>query len=259
MQQILDTLVAGQIYTFMLVFVRVGSAIMIMPTIGDSFVSANIRLLFALGLSVVVTPPLAPYIPQVSTIGDGFMVLVCMEAVIGLFIGTVARILISALDVAGMFISMQIGLASAQVFNPSMAAQGSIIGAMLSVTGVVLLFATNMHHLLIYAIFDSYQSFPPGALPAAEGMAQMITMSVAKSFAIGFQLALPFIMVALMTYIAMGVLARVMPQIQVFILAIPVQILLGLITLMLVFSTLFLVWIQYFEEGMMFFISSSAG
>lgn len=231
---------------------------MIMPTVGDSFVSARIRLLFALALCAVVTPALAPHLPNIMDMGDSFVLLVVMEAVIGLFIGTVARILISTLDVAGMLISSQMGLANAQIFNPGMASQGSIVGAMLSVTGVVLLFATNLHHVLIYAVFDSYISFPPGGLPATQSMAEMISLTVAKSFMVGFQLAVPFIVVGMMTYIMMGVLARVMPQIQVFIVVLPLQIFLGMVTLLLVVSTLFLIWLQYFEEGMMFFLVSTS-
>jgi len=256
---VLENVIAGQIYTFILLFVRIGAALMLMPTIGDSFVPMNIRLMFALSLSVIMTPILQPHIPTIDEIGAHFLLLILMEGVIGIFIGSVAKILMSALDVAGMLISMQIGLANAQVFNPSMAAQGSLVGAFLSVVGVVLLFATNLHHLLILAIYDSYVAFPPGALPETGGMAHMIASTLSKSFAIGFKLSVPFIVVALMVYIGMGVLARVMPQIQVFILALPIQIMLGLMILLLVSSSLFLVWLQFFEDGMIFFLQSTGG
>jgi flagellar biosynthetic protein FliR len=118
---VLESIIAGQIYTFILLFVRVGAALMTMPTIGDSFIPANVRLLFALSLSVIMTPVMQPHIPEINVIGSQFLILILMEGVIGFFIGTVARILITALDVAGMLISMQTGLANAQVFNPGMA------------------------------------------------------------------------------------------------------------------------------------------
>jgi flagellar biosynthetic protein FliR len=254
---VLENLIAGQIYTFIMLFVRVGAAVMIMPTIGDSFVASNIRLMFALALSVIMTPVLEPHLPTITVIGTQFMLLILMEGIIGLFIGGIARILIAALDIAGMFISMQMGLANAQVFNPGFATQGSLVGAFLSITGVVLLFATNMHHLLIYAIYDSYVAFPPGALPETGGMAQMMAMTLSQSFLIGFKLAVPFMVVALMTYIGMGVMSRVMPQIQVFMLALPLQIVMGMFLLLLVFSSIFLVWLQYFEDGMMFFLNNT--
>jgi flagellar biosynthetic protein FliR len=116
-----------------------------------------------------------------------------------------------------------------------------------------------MHHLLIYAIYDSYLAFPPGALPESGGMAHMIAMTLSKSFAIGFQLAVPFIVVALLMYVGMGVLARVMPQIQVFMLALPLQIMMGLTLLMLTISSIFLIWLQYFQDGMTFFLQSTGG
>ena len=105
MLDIVQNVAAAQIYVFILIFVRVGTAFMIMPTMGDSFVSANIRLLFALGFSVLVTPALAPHLPTAVEIGNDFLLLIIMEVVIGVFIGTIARSLIATLDIAGMLIS----------------------------------------------------------------------------------------------------------------------------------------------------------
>src|SRR5690606_34345136 len=126
--------------------------------------------------------------------------------------------------------------ANAQIFNPSMATQGSIVGAFMSITGVVLMFSLNLHHLLIYGLVESYRLFPLGGIPDAGSMAELITRAVSSAFYVGFQIAMPFVVVALLIYIAMGVLARVMPQIQVFILALPLQITLSLLTLSLVTS-----------------------
>ena len=179
-----------------------------------------------------------------------------MEFIIGLFIGTIARVLMVALDIAGMIISMTSGLANAQVFNPSVAAQGSIAGAFLSVAGVTLLFVTNLHHMLIHGIVESYNLFPVGEIPDNSSMAQLMTQAFSTSFKIGFQLAVPFVVIALMLYIGMGVLARLMPQVQVFMLALPVQIMLSMITMGLVLSAMLLFWITQFENGMVFFLSN---
>ena len=81
------------------------------------------------------------------------------------------------------------------------------MGAFLSITAAVLLFATNLHHILIFAIIDSYQTFPTGGdMPPIGGVAQTIAKAVSQAFAIGFFMAVPFIMVSLLPYIAMGVL-----------------------------------------------------
>lgn len=252
MQSLLEEFVLSQLVVYILTFARVGSVMMIMPGIGDSFVSPNIRLAFALAFTVVVSPVTATYLPEVTS-NTQLVYLIISEIMIGLFIGTIARIFMAALDVAGMLISMNVSLANAQIFNPQMAGQGSIVGVFLSICGVVLLFATNLHHMLIYGMIDSYKTFPTGALPMMDDMAQTIVLAVSKSFMIGFYMAAPFLVVTLFLYIAMGVLGKLMPQIQVFILAIPVQIMLGLLVMILVFSTMMLYWLNNYDEAIQLF------
>ena len=256
MQSIEEFLVSG-VFAFILIFVRLGSALMIMPGIGDSFVPRNIRLMMALGMSFVLTPVVQGYIPSPIPAFPVLFALILMEFVIGIFFGTIARIFMVALDVAGMLISTTSGLANAQVFNPALATQGSITGAFLSMTGAVLLFATNMHHMLIYGIVESYQAFPVGEVPDTGSMAELMSRAFSASFLIGFQIAMPFVLVALLLYIGMGVLSRLMPQVQVFILTLPVQIMLSILTLMLVLSAAMLFWLAQFEEGMIFFLTAN--
>ncbi len=256
LQSIEEFLVSG-IFAFLLIFTRLGTAFMVMPGLGDSFVPANVRLLMSLAMAFVLTPIVQTFLPSPT---PGLLVLfslIIMEFIIGLFIGTVARVLMIALDVAGMIISMTSGLANAQVFNPSVSAQGSIAGAFFSMTGVTLLFVTNMHHMLIYGLVESYQMFPVGEVPHSGGMAELMSKAVAASFKIGFQISVPFVVVAILLYIGMGVLSRLMPQVQVFLLALPIQIMLSLLTMVLVLSTAMLFWLDRFEAGMIYFLTSA--
>jgi flagellar biosynthetic protein FliR len=251
-----DYMTAG-VFAFMLAFTRIGAAITIMPGVGDSFTPANIRLYIALGLSLCLAPVIMPYLPDPVPHTPVLLALIGMEFIVGLFIGTVARILMTALDTAGMVISMQSGLGNAQLFNPAFQTQGSLIGAFLSVTGVLVLFATNMHHLLFLGLAGSYELFPVGAVPDTGSMAEMVSAAIAGSFKIGVQIAAPFIVVSMCLYIGMGVLTRLMPQIQVFMLAMPLQILLSLVTLLLVVPSIFLFWVGRFEDGMIFFLQNT--
>lgn len=252
---LLETFLVQGVFAFMLTFVRIGSAITIMPGVGDSFTPRTIRLYIALGLSLVLSPLVAQYLPDPVPTTPILFTLIGMEFIVGIFIGTIARILMTALDTAGMAISMMSGLGNAQVFNPAFATQGSLIGALLSVTGVILLFATNMHHLLFLGLVGSYELFPVGAVPDAGSMAQLMARAVASSFMIGIQIAAPFMVVSLLVYIGMGVLTRLMPQIQVFLLALPLQIILSFITLSLVISVGLMFWLSKFEDGMVYFLS----
>ena len=211
----------------------------------------------ALGLALVLSPVIQPFVPDPIPALPVLFSLILMEFVIGLFIGTIARVLMAALDVAGMIISTTSGLANAQVFNPSLASQGSITGAFLSMVGVVLLFVTNLHHLLIYGLVESYHMFPVGDVPDSGSMAEMMSRAVSASFMIGFQLAIPFVIVAMLLYIGMGVLSRLMPQVQVFILTLPMQIMLSMITLFFILSAGMLFWLTKFEDGMTFFLTSA--
>ena len=224
----------------------------IMPGVGDTFTPQNIRLYIALGLSLVLAPLVADKLPDPVPAGMALFILIIMEFIIGLFIGTVARVFMVALDTAGMAISMASGLGNAQLFNPAFATQGSLVGAFLSITGMVMLFATNMHHLLFYGLVDSYNLFPVGSIPDAGSMAEVMTRAISNSFMIGVQIAAPFLVVSMLLYIGMGVLTRLMPQIQVFLLALPLQIMLSLVTLSLIISAAMLFWIGKFEDGMIF-------
>lgn len=256
MESLLTSYLNENIVTFMMLFARIGTAFMIMPGIGDSFISARVRLLFALAFVAVLTPVITPLLPPLDVTSFTFLWVMIRELVIGFFIGTVARIFMTALDTGGMLMSMQTGLGNAMVFNPQMAGQGSIIGAALSITGAVLLFATNLHHLLIYALVDSYKTFAVGGdLPLIAGMAQTIAKAVTQSFRIGFYMAIPFMMVSLLLYISMGVLGRLMPQIQVFILAMPVQIILGFLTLFVVVPAVMLYWLTAYDEAIRIFFA----
>lgn len=256
MEQTLQTFITQGVFAFILTFVRVGAAATIMPGIGDSMVPQNIRLYIALALSLVLMPMVLPYLPNPVPTTMVLFILIAAEFIIGAFIGTIARILMTALDTAGMIISMQSGLGNAQVFNPAMAAQGSLIGALLSLTGVTLLFVTDLHHLLFYGLLGSYEVFPVGQIPDSGSMAELISKAIASSFMIGVQLSAPFIVLSMMLYIGMGVLSRLMPQVQVFMLSLPLQITLSLLTLMLMFSAGMLFWLTKFEEGMMFFFGA---
>jgi len=252
---LLEQFLVQGVFAFILTFVRIGAAVTIMPGVGDTFTPQQIRLYIALGLSLVLSPLVMEHLPSPVPQTAVLFTLIVMEFVIGIFIGTIARILIVALDTAGMVISMMSGLGNAQIFNPAFATQGSLVGALLSVTGVLILFATNMHHLLFYGLVGSYELFPVGAIPDPGSMAELMSRAISKSFMIGLQISAPFVIVSLLLYIGMGVLSRLMPQVQVFLLAIPLQIMLSFVTLMLVISVGMMFWVAEFEKGMVFFLS----
>lgn len=244
----LHEIVTTNIFAFLLIFMRLGVALMVMPGIGDSFVTPQIRLLFALSMSFILTPVLAMNLPAVPVQSLPFFSLLITEAFVGMFIGTVMRIMISALDTAGMIVSIQAGFSNAMIFNPLTGTQGSILGSVYSMTGVVLLFVSNLHHYMLASVVDSYTLFPAtGHLPDMEGLSQAITLIVSLAFKVGVQMAIPFIVVGLIVQIGFGLLGKLMPQVQIFFLAMPAQILLSLIMITMALSTGILFWLNSFE------------
>jgi flagellar biosynthetic protein FliR len=226
---------------------------MIMPGIGNAIVPANIRLYFALAFAFVVFPLLQARMP--SPIPETFTLftMIIMEFVAGLFLGTIMRVLLSAIDIAGMVIATQSSLANAQLFNPMFASQGTVIGAFLTMAATLLLFVTDLHHLMLTGIIESYDLLPLNKLPPMGGMADILVKEVGLAFQIALQMTAPFLIIVTVLYVGMGVMSKLMPQVQVFMLAVPIQVTLALITLAMVASTMMMFWLSKFDEGYQFF------
>ncbi|MCE9508359.1 MAG: flagellar biosynthetic protein FliR [Alphaproteobacteria bacterium] len=241
-------MVVGNLFAFLLIFMRFGTALMIMPGIGDTFVSPMMRLLFALAMSFVLTPVLSPHLPAIPGHTGMLLALLTSEAFIGIFIGTVMRILVSALDTAGTIVSIQAGLSNATLFNPATEAQGSIISAVYSSLGVTLLLVADFHHRMLASVVDSYQLYPAsGAFPEMGDLLETISKTVTMAFKIGVQMAIPFLVVGTLVQIGFGVLGRLMPQLQIFFVAMPLQIFLSLLILALTLSSGIIYWLNGYE------------
>lgn len=246
----LDQFLSAGLFSYMLVFARIGSAVTLLPGFGEAYVPQRVRLGIALMLSLIVTPLVAHQLPALPGSVWAVLLLIGTETVIGLLFGTVARLLLVGLQIAGMIVAFQTSLASAIINDPASAQQGSIIGNFFIAMGVLLIFLTNMHHLLLGGLVDSYSLFVPGAMPPAGDMAELITRIVAVSFDTAMQIAAPYIVVGLVFYLGLGLLARLMPQVQVFFIAIPLQIILSFFVMMLTFSAAMMWFLDRFDATM---------
>ena len=183
------------------------------------------------------------------------LVLLAGEILIGFFFGTIARLFISALTTAGMVIAYMSTMANALTNDPSAAQQGSIAGTFLGVIAVLMIFTLNLHHAMLAAVIDSYQLFVPGQAPPVADFADMISRVVAKTFLLSFQIAAPFIAMGLIFFLGLGILGRLMPQMQVFFVAMPLQIAAGLAVLALVLPAIINWFIGAFQETLLPFVA----
>ncbi|HJT43058.1 MAG TPA: flagellar biosynthetic protein FliR [Rhizomicrobium sp.] len=246
---------SGIILTYLLVFSRVGAMVMLLPAIGDMGVPSRVRLVLALAISFALTPQVQANYAAIAPQGTiGLAILIAQEVTAGVLVGAMARIIMSGLQVAGFLIATQTGLAYAQTLDPTQNVHGAVLGNFMTLLGTTLIFLTNLHHLAIGAIAGSYRMLPPGASLPTGDMAQLVIQLTSSSFALGFQLAAPFLVFGFALYAGLGVLARLMPTLQIFFVAVPLNIMCGFLILLALLGSLMTVFLTYYTNSMAVFL-----
>lgn len=229
----MDWLIEPELLRVMLVFCRIGAALMVVPGFGEVYVLPRLRLLLALVLSVLLAPLLAPAMPAALPATGELVGLVVAEIGIGLLIGAVTRMAMVALHLGGSIVASQSGLASAVFFDPHDGGQGSIGSNFLTVVALALLFAADAHHALLRALVESYGLFAVGAEPLPADGALLLSRLLGEATAVGLRIAGPVALVGLALSVALGALNRMAPALQMLFVATPAQLLLSLGALML--------------------------
>jgi len=246
---------SGIILTYLLVFSRTGSMVMLMPALGEGGIPAQVRLVLALAISVALAPTVQGAYPQAAPATMLQLgLLIAQEVTAGVLIGTMSRIIMSSLQTAGYLIATQTGLAYAQTVDPTQHEQGAVIGNFFSLLGAVLIFSTDLHHVAIGAIAGSYRMLPPGAALPTGDMAELTIRLVSSAFVLGFQLAAPFLVFGFALYAALGILARLMPQLQVFFVAMPINIMFGFVLISLLLGSMMTLFLNYYASEMANFL-----
>ena len=232
---------------FMLVFARVGAMVMLLPGLGESNIPVRIKLSTALLLTLIILPlHRADYHIDMGATA-ALLVMMLYEILIGIVLGATARVTLAALQVAGAVIAQQLGLGFATSVDPTtQGQQGVLIGNFLTLLGVTMLFATDSHYLVIAALNDSYAIFSPGELVPSGDVAALATRAFTAAFKIGMQLSAPFLVFGLVFNIGLGVLARLMPQMQVYFVGVPLSILAGFLIFAVVLAAMMGSFLDYF-------------
>jgi flagellar biosynthetic protein FliR len=231
--------------TFMLVFARIGTMVMLLPGLGEMSMPVRVRLTVALMLSAMFLPlHRNAYNIDLRELGPVLLML-GHEIVIGAILGLVARLSISALQVAGAVVAQQMGLGFVTAIDPAQGQQNVIVANFLAMLGLTLIFATDLHYLVIAALNDSYRIFAPGAAIMVGDVAKLMTDTVGGAFKVGVQLSAPFLIFGLLFNLGLGVLSRLMPQMQVFFVGLPLSILLGFLILLVVVGTMMGTFLEF--------------
>lgn len=228
---------------YILTFARVGTLVMLMPGIGERLIAARARLAFALALSLVMFPVTRPLLPLAG--GPPAVIATLIgEIAIGLVLGLSVRMVVASLQTAGTIVAQQLGLGFATTVDPGMGGQQASIANFLNLLGLTLVFATDLHHLAIGAIRASYNLLPPAGLPEASDAAMLAIRAVGQGFALAVQISAPFIVFGVLFNLGLGVLSRLMPQFQIFFLAMPATILAGMLVMMAVLAVMMSVFVE---------------
>lgn len=250
----LEYFAIGELFAFLIIFTRIGAGLMVMPGIGESYISPRIRLMLALAISLVLLPTFSYLIPEPPDSILTLFLLIAAEVIIGLFLGFLSRLLVSTLHIAGTIIAYQTSLATAAFFDPSQNTQGTVIGNFLTITAVVLFFGLDIHHLMISGLSSSYSLFPPGNYPVMEDMAYYLMHTMTQVFEIAFQLSAAHTVFGLVFYLGSGILARLMPTMQVFFVLMPLQMIVGFFLLMALLQSIMYNYAEFVEQSLSAFL-----
>ena len=234
----------------MLVFIRISAALMAMPGLGGTLVQARARLWVGMSFAFVMLPVVAPTIPPLPHQPAQLFLLILGEIVIGLFLGAVTQALMSSMDMAGTFVGFQTGMTNAFSFDAISQQQSQLLTGFLNTVALTVIFASDMHHQMLRAITESYDVFPPGQPLMLEDFSTTLAHLATHSFEMGMRLAAPVLVFGMVFQSGMGLLSRLVPQMQIYFVAMPVQLLLGLWMLMVGLPMMMLLFLQDFAAGL---------
>jgi flagellar biosynthetic protein FliR len=225
-----DAQLNAWLISFVWPLTRILGLIMVAPVFGHRSMPQRVKI----GLGVFIALIIAPTLPPMPDVGlgswHGLFILV-QQLLIGMAIGFIMRVVFAAVEAAGEIIGLQMGLGFASFFDPQSAGQSLVIAQFFNLLAALLFLAVNAHLLLLGVLVDSFQTLPISAQPLSAAGFYNVAAFGSTVFAVGLQLALPLIAILLMTNLALGILTRSAPQLNIFAIGFPITLGVGLIVL----------------------------
>ncbi|AEB23960.1 MULTISPECIES: flagellar biosynthetic protein FliR [Bacillus] len=227
---------------FLLVFIRISAFFVTVPVFGHRNLPAVHRIGFAFFLSVICFSTLK-HAPAID-IGEQYMLLVIKEAVVGLSLGLIAFMMMAAIQIAGSFIDFQMGFSIANVIDPQSGTQSPLIGQFVYTLALLFMLSVNAHYLLLDGIYYSFQYIPlDQAFPSFgnDRFGLFIAKSFNAMFIIAFQMSAPVVASLFLVDLALGIVARTVPQLNVFVVGLPLKIAVSFIMLIVCMAVMFVI------------------
>ena len=217
--------------SFLLCFIRVIALIGSMPVFSGSQSPVKVRAGLAFMLAVLIFPVVKSYVPQSSMEPVGLMLLMAQETLFGVILGFIARLILISVQFGGTVIGYQMGFAQANILDPQSQQQVPLLGQFLNVVAVLVFLAVNGHHVFLRALVRSYDVLPPGGLDFSGQTIPYVMELTGDMFVLGLKLVAPIMVVLMLSMFALGIMSRLMPQLNVLMLSFPLKIGLGVFLL----------------------------
>ncbi|MCA9472419.1 MAG: flagellar biosynthetic protein FliR [Nitrospira sp.] len=220
-----------ELWSFIVVLVRTAAILSAMPLLGSGNVPLRIKVTMAAGIAILLTPVVSlhfePNWLQPFTLLMGLIA----EVFVGITLGLGTRLLMAAVELAGQIMGFQVGFGFAQAVDPATQLQTPVFGQLLTVFATLLYFQVNGHHLILLALGSSFKLIPPFGASLHAPLLADITQLIQEMMHTGLQLALPVIAVTFVIHLTMGILGRLVPQMNVLVTSFPITISMGLLVL----------------------------
>ena len=237
-------------FGLMLVLARVGGAIVLLPGLGEAAPPSMVRAGLALCVTLLLLPVLLPDLPNPPDAGLQLGLMLAAEVATGLWFGWLARLLVLALPMAGQFVAYMVGISNVLQSDPELGPQTTAVARLFEAAVPVLLLITGLYKIPLAALEGLYRLIPAGTmLPAADGN-QTALRAIAESFTLALRLASPFVLAGLVWHVATGLMARFLPRLQVYFVAVPGQILGGILLLGALSGALLSAWLDATRVGL---------
>jgi len=229
-----------EILAFALVLIRLSGFIVTMPIFGGAMVPTPVKILFALAMAMVIFPQMGWRKLDVDLESLSIVAMAVKEAAVGLFFGFIARLFFSAVSMAGQIMSVSLGISAAQLFNPAMGETSTAFDELYVTLASMFFLSVNGHHVLLSGLVDSFHMVPLQATSIHLMGLQDFGVIIQKVMVIGLKMSAPLMVTILFMNIAIAVVGRAVPQINILITSLPVNILIGL--MVVVVSLPLLIW-----------------
>ncbi len=223
MSPLIPFLNLNEVAFFAVVLARLAGIFTAIPLFGGERVPMMIRAGVILAMTLVCYPLLRSKAPQLPLDTVSLVILVVRELLIGVSLGIVSQAIFAAVEFCGQLVGMQMGFSMASLFDPTM---GQIpLMSVFQVLLAMLLFMTlNVHHLFIRAIIESYTMIPPGNWHMSAGLITFLVKTTGEIFVLGIKLAAPVMVSLLATSVVLGIMARSFPQMNIFMVSMPLNV-----------------------------------